>query len=44
MKKQYAQPELEMRKVLSFETTSTSGDGMTGDDNEFDAGEAWPEF
>lgn len=44
MKKPYRAPDLEMRKVLSLEMTSTSGDGMTGDDNEFDVGDAWGDF
>ncbi len=44
MKKSYVVPELEMRTVLSLETISTSGDGMTGDDNEFDVGDAWGDF
>ena len=41
MKKAYEAPDMELRGLLSFETISTSGDDMIGDDNEFDAGNAW---
>ena len=43
MKKHYTQPDVEVRKMLSYEAIS-AGNGMSGDDNEIDAGEAWPDF
>ena len=43
MKKQYTQPELECRRLLSMETVAS--DSMSGDDNEFDIGDAgWGDF
>ena len=44
MKKQYTQPEIELRMVLALEVVSASSDGMTGDDNEFDVGDMWTDF
>jgi hypothetical protein len=38
----YVQPDAQLRRLVAVETVSTSGDGMVGDDNEFDAGNAWP--
>ncbi len=39
-KAQYTQPELEMRKLFSFDTVSTSGD-----DNDLDIGDTdWGDF
>jgi hypothetical protein len=43
-KRAYTQPELELRKVIAFETMSTSGDGMTDDDNDFDVGDLWTDL
>ena len=42
MKKFYEAPDFEARKLVSFE--SISANTMSGDDNEIDAGEAWPDF
>ena len=41
MKKHYTEPDLEMRKVLSFEMFSTSGDEFIGEDNDLNVGEEW---
>ena len=40
-KRQYSQPELEVRKMIAFEAISTT---TSGGDNEVDASEAWPDF
>jgi hypothetical protein len=42
MKKFYEAPDFEARKLVSFD--SISANTMSGDDNEIDAGEAWPDF
>lgn len=43
MKKQYAQPDVEIKRVLSMETVAT---GLaSGDDNDLDIGDAgWGDF
>ena len=44
MSKLYESPELELRRMLSFETISTSADEMPGVDNELDTDQKWPDF